>query len=159
MSEPKDDGIVHDRKPWRAMKPDAQGFDRVEITTVPRYKTSGLSGDEWRISVTIRVFRKGRLIAERSVRNVEAAAAFLPGWLLELNGNGKAFYAGEDNICDQEGCCNDATVTYRLKKKFCREGHPSAPQNGEHRKFCEEHKRRGDCGLDDADRNYEETTF
>lgn len=151
--------MLNDGKPRRALKPDAQGFDRVVIETVPRYKTSGLSGDEWRISANIRVFRKGRLIAERGARNIETAAAFLPGWLLELNDDGKAFYAGEDNICDQEGCCADATVTYRLKARYCRDGHKSELASNEIRKFCDAHKRRGDCGLDDADLNYDETAF
>lgn len=32
-----------------ALRPDAQAFDEIRIVTVPRYKQSGLSGDEWRI--------------------------------------------------------------------------------------------------------------
>jgi hypothetical protein len=141
----------------RAMKPDAQGFDAVYIDTIPRYKQSGLSGDEWRISATIKVLRKGIVVAERSVRNVQAAAAFLPGWLLELNDDGKALYAGEANICDQEGCAEPATVTLKLKARYCREGHRAEIEYGTQiRKFCAQHKRRGDCGLEDADSNYEE---
>lgn len=34
----------------KAYRPDAQAFDEVRITTVPRWKESELSGDEWRIS-------------------------------------------------------------------------------------------------------------
>ena len=45
-------------KIWRDLKPDAQAFDAVRITTVPRYKTSGLSGDEWRISAHVELLRK-----------------------------------------------------------------------------------------------------
>jgi hypothetical protein len=44
----------------RAQKPDAQAFDEVRIKTVPRYKTSGLSGDEWRISATIQLMLSGQ---------------------------------------------------------------------------------------------------
>lgn len=40
------------------LRPDAQAFDEVRIVTVPRYKQSGLSGDEWRISAAIRLYRK-----------------------------------------------------------------------------------------------------
>jgi len=49
----------------RALRPDAQAFDEVRITTVPRYKMSGLSGDEWRISGKIQLLRKGRVVAEK----------------------------------------------------------------------------------------------
>ncbi len=44
----------------RALKPDAQAFDEVRIRTVPRWKESGLSGDEWRISATVEFWRKGK---------------------------------------------------------------------------------------------------
>lgn len=142
----------------RALKPDAQGFDEVRIFTVPRYKTSGLSGDEWRISATIQVYRKGVLIHEKSCRNVETAATFLPALLLTLNDDGKAFYAGEGSTCDQEGCCDKAVITYRLKARYCRDGHKLEPFGIEVRKFCDRHKHRGDCGLEDADSNYEALT-
>src|SRR5690348_445902 len=135
-------------KPWRALKPDAQGFDEIRIITVPRYKTSGLSGDEWRISARIQVFRKGRLIHEQSYRNVETAAMYLPALLGTLNDDGKAFYAGEGDICDQEGCSENATVIYRMKAKYCRDGHKEELHNVTIRKFCDRHKVRGDCGLD-----------
>ena len=49
-------------KPSRALKPDAQAFDEVRIVTVPRYKRSDLSGDEWRISAEIQFYRNGVLI-------------------------------------------------------------------------------------------------
>lgn len=34
------------------------------------------------------------------------------------------------------------------------DGHASELHTPEHRLFCERHKYRGDCGLDDADRNH-----
>lgn len=72
--------------------------------------------------------------------------------------DGKGWYAGEGNICDQEGCAEEATVTLRLKKEFCHQGHESDPDKfhpeGIIRRFCKRHSRRGDCGLEDADRNY-----
>ena len=48
----------------------------------------------------------------------------------------------------------ESTVTYKMKKKFCREGHETIPHQTTVRKFCDTHKKRGDCGLDDADDNY-----
>lgn len=139
----------------RALKPDAQGFDEVCIVTVPRYKQSGLSGDEWRISAVVQVYRKGKMVHEQGYRNVETAAKYLPALLGSLNDDGKAFYAGEGDICDQEGCHDPATVTYKLKFRYCSAGHASDTIGIEIRKFCDAHKTRGDCGLDDADRNYE----
>lgn len=143
----------------RALKPDAQAFDEVHIVTVPRYKTSGLSGDEWRISARMEFWRKGKKIAERFLRNVETACIFAASEYLHLIDDGKAHFAGEDDLCDQEGCHELSTVTYRLKQEFCREGHATDPSRYDPRplvrKFCARHSQRGDCGLEDADRNYE----
>jgi len=61
-------------KQQRALRPDAQAFDEVRIVTVPRYKTSGMSGDEWRISATIQFMRKGRIVHERGISSVEVEA-------------------------------------------------------------------------------------
>lgn len=143
----------------RALRPDAQAFDEVRITTVPRYKTSGLSGDEWRISAKIELFRKGRLVAHRYAGNVQAATAVLPGFFLESVDNGFGYFAGEGDFCDQEGCSDTATVTYRLKRIYSRdnpsEWNREVLAGHELRRFCERHARRGDCGFDDADDNYE----
>jgi hypothetical protein len=142
----------------RALKPNAQAFDEVRITTVPRYKMSGLSGDEWRISGKIELLRKGRVVAEKGMRNVETCAQALPYFILESMDNGFGFYAGEEDFCDQEGCSEKATVTYRVKEEFCRD-HPHEhhkPTTGTVvRKFCSKHSQRGDCGFDDSDKNYE----
>ena len=143
----------------RATKPDAQGFDEIRITTTPRYKTSGLSGDEWRISGTVQFFRKGRMIHEIHRQNVEGAVKFLVNDYYEALDNGLGYYGGEDDFCDQEGCAEKATVVYRLKKEFCTGGGNCGQEKkmyGETiRMFCERHSKRGDCGLEDADSNYE----
>lgn len=140
---------------WRHdMKPDAQAFDRVEISTVPRYKTSGLSGDEWRISASIKFYRKGVLVHELATRNVASACHHL-GWHHDhAVDEGKGYFAGEATTCDQEGCAEPATVWYRKTADYCREGHKAEPHWPTYRQFCERHKTRGDCALDDADRNY-----
>ncbi len=151
-------------KPSRALKPDAQAFDEVRIVTVPRFKESGLSGDEWRISATIQFWRKGRLVHEVGSRNVEAACAQVGYRHANACDEGNAFFAGENlpaeeggaPICDQEGCHSIATVTYRLKKGFSRDGHERQLfTGGEYRCFCERHKHRGNCSLEDSDDNYE----
>jgi hypothetical protein len=145
-------------KPWHAIPPDRQAFDEIHIVTVPRWKESELSGDEWRISAKIVMKRKGLVIAERSFHDVETAARFLDWTMTEVAESGDCSLANPyyDHLCDQEGCAEPATVIYRLKQRYCREGHASEPmRQGEYRQFCERHQMRGDCGLDDADANYE----
>ena len=144
-----------------ALKPDAQGFDEIRITTKPRYKTSGLSGDEWRISGECQILRKGKVIHEFGMANVENCAKALPMKIMEIHDMGLLFFGGgEDGKCDQEGCSDIATVFYRVKKRFCNEAPTHAPIELKEmtiRQFCERHSTRGDCGFDDADTNYELT--
>ena len=144
----------------RALRPDAQAFDEIKIVTVPRFKTSGLSGDEWLISANIELWRKGKLIHEQHYSNVETAARFLPFVLARAHDDGLAYFGGEADICDQEGCKENATVKLRLKKEYCSGpgccGQERRYQSGDdYRMFCERHSTRGDCGIEDADANYE----
>lgn len=139
----------------RAIRPDAQAFDEVRILTVPRFKTSGLSGDEWRISAVIQLLRKGVIRHEARLHKMEDAIAFLCGEWHAAISDGKGYFAGEDDFCDQEGCAQVATVTYRVKREYWRE-HPheysiDLSDKPEYRRFCAAHSKRGDCGFDDAD--------
>lgn len=146
-------------KPRNDLRPRAQGFDEVRIFTVPRYKESELSGDEWRISATIQLLRKGKVMAERYCGTIEAATAILPGFLLEALDDGKGYFTGDGLHCDQEGCAEAATVRYRKKADYCHDGHKSEPLVPSYRHFCARHTKRGDCGMDDADSNYIEEPF
>ena len=139
----------------RACRPDAQAFDEVRIKTVPRYKMSGMSGDEWRISAVVEIYRKGRLMHSASFGNMEYAMRLADAEYIKASEGGKQYYGGEDGFCDQEGCANPPTVTYKLAKEYCRAGHSSEPSGTVVRLFCDEHKTRGDCGLEDSDKNYE----
>jgi hypothetical protein len=139
-----------------AIRPDAQAFDEIRIITVPRFKQSGLSGDEWRISAEVQFFRKGALVLQRACRNVETACGLLFAWHSEAIDDGKAYFAGDGVTCDQEGCSEPATVRYARKADYCDRGHKSQVfETSQYRHFCEQHKTRGDCGLDDADENYD----
>ena len=115
-----------------------------------------MSGDEWRISATIQPFRKGVVRHETHMRNVETACQFL-GWLhCQATEKGDAYFAGEGDFCDQEGCTERGTVLLRKKRNYCREGHSSEVLPGSSlRLFCQRHSTRGDCGFDDGDANYE----
>lgn len=140
----------------RDLKPDAQAFDKVVIETVPRWKDSEMSGSEWRISASIKFYRKGELVHETGCSNIEYACYLVGAKHIEACDNAKGYFAGERDICDQEGCAEKATVTYLKKFNYCKNGHKTENEfSKSYRRFCERHKGRGDCGLDDADSNYE----
>lgn len=144
-------------EPWAALRPDAQAFDEVRIVTVPRYKESYMSGDEWRISASLQYYRKGELCHEVSYRNVETACIFAAAQYLTAIDEGKGYFAGIDGKCDQEGCCEPPTVKYFKKHDYSTDGEKKAESHRKSfRQFCDRHKKRGDCGLDDADANYQE---
>jgi hypothetical protein len=143
-----------------AIRPDAQAFDEIRIITVPRFKESELSGDEWRIHAEAQFYRKGRLIFTEGARSVESVCHFLSWWYARAIGDGKAYFAGDGVTCDQEGCHEPATVRYRRLASYCREGHKTDVSSvALYRHFCEAHKERGDCALDDADANYESEPY
>lgn len=147
-----------EKKYHRAYKPDAQAFDEVRFVTIDRFKESEMSGDEWRISVVMQFFRNGKIVHEvQAAGKMENAMAFAGFLYARACDDGKGYFAGEDNYCDQEGCPLKATVTYRIKERKC----SSCGQKEEHyqgndiAKFCDRHKRRGDSDLTDQDKNYE----
>ena len=142
-------------KEHRALKPDAQAFDAVYITTEPRYKTSGLSGDEWRISAKVQFCRKGKVVHEDHCRDIQTACGLMYYYHSNATDNGKGYFAGEGDVCDQEGCQEQAKHKFYKKMDVCREGHKTEPLWPSFRMFCDKHKTRGDCGIDDSDSNYE----
>lgn len=144
-------------KEARALRPDAQAFDEVRITTVPRWKDSEMSGSEWRISAKIEFLRKGIVKHENYFGDVQTACGFAYAEMMRAQDDGKAYFAGEAEFCDQESCKEIGTVRKYLKKSWCRSGHAEELHQPTYRLFCEKHSRRGDCGLDDADTNYKET--
>lgn len=145
----------------RADRPDSQFVDEIRIVTGPRWKESEMSGDEWRISARIDFYRKGVVVGSAGARDIATAARFVDWHLTAGRENGKIDVPNTlGECCDQEGCCKPWTTRYQLKERYGRDGKVIARgkwMDGvtEFRAFCDEHKERGDCGLDDADRNYE----
>jgi hypothetical protein len=138
-----------------ALRPDAQAFDEVRIVTIPRFKQSGLSGDEWRIHAEAQFYRKGELIFSEGCRDVQTACGLAFGWYVKGCDDGKAYFAGDGHTCDQEGCHAPATVKYARQFDYCRDGHKrDVLETSKYRHFCERHKARGDAAFDDADANY-----
>ena len=147
---------------------DDEFVDEVRIETVPRYKTSGLSGDEWRFSAYLTFYRKGTLVYRRRFRHMSNALAYAPwallardGWDEEtakgLNEGPDLYGLNFDDYCMNPGCKELATVEVRKLRDYSREGYfKDLTRDWEdyRRRWCDRHKKRGDCGLDDADSNY-----
>ena len=146
--------------PWHKPHPDQERFDSVTIEKIERWKESHLSGDEWRFSTVARFFVKGVEVYSRPFRNIELAIACLPAIMngcmipdnTELWENREKALAGK---CDQPGCCEGAKYIHNLKHQFTDGVKHDVSKGGHYRKFCKRHKHRGDCALEDADRNYE----
>lgn len=139
---------------------DDEWYDEIRISIKPRYKTSGMSGDEWRLSARVEIFRKGVLLKERSFSKMHYAADFLPAILHEMSDEGfSGSHEQFERLCAQPGCKEDGVVEYRIIDQFYPTYGDKMPKReylGEYRRrFCEAHAKRGDCGLEDADRNYE----
>lgn len=190
---------------------DDEGFDEIRLEKgdgpvlrlilVPRFKTSDLSGDEWRISAkaqvmgehkwddldigysslkfvaaglypeiysrypdihsievtSIEFYRKGIKVYEstydREPLSLINAAGHLT-WALIIAGENSELPANWSDYCFQPGCSEKAASVFKLKYRYCGQGHKDEA-HGARRKFCRLHFRRGDCGLEDADHNYE----
>lgn len=156
---------------YKPHRDDREVFDEAKITTHPRYKESELSGDEWRTSHKVQLLHKGQPIYEKGFGRLEDAMKHLPVMTQSVvyadpkkddgfteygkKRSKEGFYAADGKKCMQPGCANDSTVHYKLKKVYCDEGHGHEPEFSEIRRaFCDTHKTRGDCGMEDSDSNY-----
>jgi hypothetical protein len=193
---------------------DDQWFDEIRFETDagpilraitrPRYKTSGMSGDEWRVSAAWQIrkgvrgewvdldrgfhrledackglypiafsslaelhevpitsvdfYRKGEKLKEMTHDGQPLPFLHAVGHLPWAHVIGREDSLVPDNWeakCFQPGCSEVAISTYRLKKEYGRDGKGSEPYAPTFRRFCLRHLQRGDCGLEDADDNYE----
>ncbi len=137
---------------------DDEWYDAVTIYCVERWKESELSGDEWRFAYVADFMRKGNVQKRLRASKLE--------WLLPMVAAHRSFApAGDDDdarldfddLCFQPGCEREATHEFAKAKDWCQRCgndhtiHTGSPKG---RRFCDRHKHRGDCGLDDADANY-----
>jgi hypothetical protein len=131
---------------------DDHGFDRVEAKMVERWKESELSGDEYRWTLTATAYRKGQPIAREGGYSLADALTRLMPRLYQIESSGYLSIFE----CAQPACERPATVLYRLDREYARGGHELAHQPANKvRGFCARHTHRGDCGLEDNDRNYQ----
>lgn len=148
---------------WRERRsfvkhPDAERFDAITIETIERWKESELSGDEWRFSHIVKFWRHGRAVAQCSAGSIEEAALVAAYQFNRVTAvpEGQPFMGDLSEVCCQPACPNPWVVLMHPIKRYSERGDEMArPYNeGEVRGFCERHRMRGDCGLDDADVNY-----
>jgi len=135
---------------------DDEWYDAINIYCVERWKDSEISGDEWRFTYVADFMRKGSV--QKTLRAHKLA------WLLPTIAAHQSFApVGDDDdarqdfneVCFQPGCGREATHEFRKVKDWCPSCGTSHSGHGDKgRRFCDRHKRRGDCGLDDADSNY-----
>ncbi len=145
---------------WGRRLPEFEVFDRIELAVVPRYKTSGLSGDEWRTSVHAKFFFKDTMVHEQSFRDMRTAFALMPHALMTMNVIPETILDLEKTRCYQPGCPDESISKYRLKRLTSDRGEYLHEDEGKFtknhvRKFCRKHLKRGNCGREDSDKNYE----
>ncbi len=147
---------------YRKLKSD-EFVDEIIIKQVPRYKTSDMSGDEWRTSASVILKRKGLTVFNRSFATMSAATAFLPGMFIEVTEMiPDEFYfkwnkGPRQTECMQPGCNHLATHEFRINAHYTNDATKiEIDENEEHRwRFCAVHARRGDAAYEDSDANIE----
>ena len=147
-------------RPFYTPHRDDDFVDEIRIVIRERYKTSGLSGDEWRFHRVIQLFRKGALMHEDAYNgDFASVASYLPWKLVEWREQGGSveIFRRED-LCFQPGCQEKAVSEYEIIEQFGPQGQRLHPdENGffsKRRRFCVRHLRRGDCDREDCDANY-----
>jgi len=145
------------RPVWRHRHRNWQRFDKITIHTVPRFKTSSLSGNEWRFNARIDIKKKGRILLTSYAHDTQSAAEKLPEILSQHELTKAVMETSMEDLCDQEGCSEPWTRSYKLKKLRCADcGHTKDDLGTTSvAKFCDRHATRGDCGIEDSDDNYE----
>lgn len=144
---------------WRFIPhPDAERFDAVTLETVERWKESELSGDEWRFSYIATFWSHGQKRASISAASiadllVRAASEYSRVKIAEPPGG---YYGDLENLCCQPGCGAPWVVLLHPVKAYTVRGEALVRPYGEKdvRGFCDRHRHRGDCALDDTDPNY-----
>lgn len=152
---------------FRQRHPDDRFFDAFDVRTVERWKSSGLSGSQWRFAVEVELKRKGRVMFRQSFGSftyaAAAAAAAIQLSPVELDMSKEWEKVTDDNpdlevgMCCQPGCSERSVVWLRMKQEFnksCSLSRKLGKDEFWYREFCKKHKNRGDQGLDDGPTNY-----
>lgn len=145
-------------KPFHRRLRGWEAFDEIRFKVVPRYKTSGLSGDEWRQHVQVEFLHKGQVVHEAGFRDMQAALMYTPReWSEAQCPISDKVIELERTHCDQPSCAKPPIGRLLLKELTSDEGDyldPARQHLRYYRQFCATHIRRGDCSREDADSNY-----
>jgi hypothetical protein len=158
-TEKMKDGSTQPKEAWHRRLPNWEPYDEIVLKVVPRYKTSGMSGDMWRTSTVITFKFKGVVIDSTAVRDMDCAIMLL-GYehISRTEPIGDEVIDLERGLCDQPSCCKPATNKYLLKRICSKCGDLLDPNDRTmqyFRQFCDRHAKRGDCSREDCDANYE----
>lgn len=136
-----------------AKRPHYEPFDDIKIYVTNRWATTACGG-EWRTNVNAEFYLKGDLLYKRYFGTVEEAVNDLN--IAYKEALMKSSMLSIRNLCDEEGCSNEAIVKYRIKQDHCSGcSRSKEPLFNYTRQFCDEHKCRGDHDCVDDDDNYE----
>lgn len=137
--------------------------DSVTMEQTERFKTSDISGDEWRFLTTVKLQWKGRVLAETTFGNMDNALRGVDAWVTSLYDWGREGGPLELDrelrvkLCFQPKCPNDAVSTFRLKEVWNRQGCCRTDDNDwsspQYVRYCNRHVARGDSGRTDSDGN------
>ena len=158
---------------------DDEWVDRVEIKVYPRFKTSELSGNQWRQTVGVSAFRKGVLIGFMGRSSFDEATREIATFVKGCYGSTFCAFPGVHGmsrddpslvaskeagrnrmrkLCMHIGCDKPAVNLHRVTQDGCtRCGHARELSRNEPytRRFCAEHNNRGTQGLSDSNRSLE----
>ena len=125
----------------------------------PRFKQSGLSGNQWRTSVVVTFWFKGQMLHARPFRNMDTAIRYLGPALDELCEPISDQHIELDRTrCSQPGCSRLPSAGRRyLNRLTAPDGSLIDPKDVfgvYHRQFCADHAGRGDADREDNNKNY-----
>ncbi len=125
--------IIHetrDKKLLRLLYHNLKGYingslkdQELQIITVPRFKCSEASGNEWRISHDLKIINDGidskrDDIGYDTIDNVLSSISEYEHNNNDDNKISDEHLHGKGNLCDQEGCSDESNVTYKLKNTW-----------------------------------------
>lgn len=140
---------------------DDEWIDEITFTTIPRYKESYLSGEEWRTGIRIDMKRKGKVLFTKRTNRMQSAVAYIP-WGVAIAGEDptdpevveEMSWEENSSYCAQPGCVCKATEFFAIKVLYNREGDRCSYQTKSWRGFCTDHVQRGNQDMEDNDDNY-----
>ncbi len=148
------------RPPYYKPHHDDEFTDEIRLKVVPRYKTSGISGNEWRSSVRIEFVRKGRVFATETASTMHYALLLLGTYYLKAHEPvPQEALDHAKGKCDQPGCPDDAVNHFKKRvERLGGSGETIAvdahdKEREVRSKYCRRHSQRGDSDREDNDRN------